>query len=115
MNDPKLGSEGIFICGACDERFQNDEEMTDHISNVHDNAKAANESVDSESGADSQEGWSTQDTGDNDVNNMFNSEDDKDLNEAFVEIYKELASQEEAPESAILQQKVERFKVLIKK
>ena len=79
VNDPKVVSEGIFICGACDERFQNEEEMANHISIVHENATAANESVNSESGVDSDSGADTQDTGDNDDNNMFNSEDDKDL------------------------------------
>ena len=109
VNDPKVVSEGIFICGACDGRFQNEEEMTNHIGTDHDNATAANESVDSESAGD------IEDTGDNDEDNMFDSEDDKDLNEAFDEIFKELASQEEAPESAKMQQKIERFKVLINK
>ena len=47
-NDPKVVSEGIFTCGVCDERFQNKDEMTNHISNAHDNATAANEIVDSE-------------------------------------------------------------------
>ena len=109
VNDPKVVSEGIFICGACDGRFQNEEEMTNHIGTDHDNATAANESVDSESAGD------IEDTGDNDEDNMFDSEDDKDLNEAFDEIFKEIASQEEAPESAKMQQKIERFKVLINK
>ena len=109
VNDLKVVSEGTFICGACDEEFPNEDEMANHISNDHDNATAANESVASESGAD------TQDTGDNDENNMFNSDDDKDLNEAFDEIFRELDSRENAPESAMMQQKIERFKVLIKK
>jgi hypothetical protein len=46
---------------------------------------------------------------------MFDSDDDKDLNEAFEELSKVLASQEEALESVKMQERLERFKVLINK
>ena len=42
---------------------------------------------------------------------MFNPEDDKDLNKAFEKLYKDLASQEEDPESMLMQNRLERFKV----
>ena len=100
-------SEGEFICGDCDERFPNEEEMRNHISISH--VTGGNESVNSESAAGAHE------TSDVDENTMFNSEDDKDLNEAFDELYKDIASQEEALESVMMQQRLERFKVLIKK
>ena len=46
---------------------------------------------------------------------MFDPEDDQDLNNAFDDLYKELASQEESSENISLQQRLERFKILIKK
>ena len=46
---------------------------------------------------------------------MFDPEDDEDLNEASDDLYKDLASQKETSENLRLQQRLDRFKVLIKK
>ena len=46
---------------------------------------------------------------------MFDPQDDQDLNKAFDELVKDLARKEDTSESLILKQRLERFKVLIKK
>ena len=38
VNDPKVYSEGSFICGACDQSFLTNDEVTNHKSEAHDNA-----------------------------------------------------------------------------
>ena len=38
VNDPKVFSEGTFICGACDQSFLTNDEVTNHKSEAHDNA-----------------------------------------------------------------------------
>ena len=44
VNDPKVVSEGMFICGVCEERFTDEDEMTNHRSDAHDETTAANNS-----------------------------------------------------------------------
>ena len=35
VNVQKVVSEGFFICGACDEPFEDEDELTNHISDAH--------------------------------------------------------------------------------
>ena len=37
VNDPKVFSEGTFICGSCDQSFITNDEVTNHKSEAHDN------------------------------------------------------------------------------
>ena len=112
VNDPMVESEGIFMCGTCDNRFQNQEDMTNHISDVHDKAKAANDSATE----DIEE--TDNSVGVNDevnMSEMFDPEDDQDLNEAFEELSKIVASQEDVVDNVLMQQRIERFKILVNK
>ena len=93
VNDPEVATEGIFISGTCDERFESEEEVTNHNSDAHDKATAANNSLVSESAHDMQERSDNLVLNDEaDENIMFDSDDDKDLNKAFEELSKVLAS-----------------------
>ena len=44
-NIPRVMSEGTFMCGDCDNRFLNQQDLTNHKINVHDNAIAANDNA----------------------------------------------------------------------
>ena len=41
VNDPKVMSEGLFICGDCDQVFPNEDDVMNHKREAHDKANAA--------------------------------------------------------------------------
>ena len=94
--------------------------MTNHKSGAHDNAKTANDSAVDNTDDDLVENNSNLLISDEaeeeaEESNLFDPEDDQDLNDAFEELSQELARHEEEIENNRLQQKIERFKVLINK
>ena len=104
MNDPKVVSEGEFICGVCDKTFPSEEEVTNHKSGVHDNAKTANNSAVDNTDDDLEENNSNLLISDKaeeeaEESNLFDPEDDQDLNDAFEELSQELARHEEEIEN----------------
>ena len=117
VNVQEVVSEGYFMCGVCDETFPNEDELTNHISDAHDEAESVNNSAVSEANNDVEESnVPLVANNDNDESEfMFDPQDDQDLNEAFDEIHKDLARKEDSSDSLLLQQRLERFKVLIKK
>ena len=114
VNVQKVVSEGFFICGACDEPFEDEDELTNHIGDAHDEAEAGNDSAASKAD-DVAEESSVNLVDNNQSDDRFDPQDDQDLNEAFDELVKDLARKEDSSENLILQQRLERFKVLIKK
>ena len=91
--------------------------MTNHISNAHDKAKADNYCAASKA-KDVVEESSVHSVDNNDSNesdNMLDPQDDQDSKKSFGELCKDQANKEDASEISILQQRVNRFKVWIKK
>ena len=89
-------SGGVYICAVCDKRFPNEEDLTNHRSDAHDKANAANDSAAEDIDETSN---SVVVNDEDDESDMFDSEDDQDLNQAFEELLKILASQEAAVEN----------------
>ena len=74
VNNPHVMSEGIFICGNCDMRFLNEEDMTNHKDDVHDKASTA-ATVDETN----ETSLLSENTNEN---NMLDDDDDQDLLES---------------------------------
>ena len=45
VNDPKVMSEGEYMCGVCDKTFPTKDQVTNHMIDVHDKAKAADDNA----------------------------------------------------------------------
>ena len=48
VNNPKVRSEGEYLCGTCDKTFPTQNQATNHMTDVHDKANAANDDTSSE-------------------------------------------------------------------
>ena len=75
VNDPPVTSEGTFICGTCDLRLLNEEDMTNHNDDIHDKASTA--AIVEETDGTSLLSENAKD------NNILDNEDDQALREAM--------------------------------